>query len=231
VSPGIAVVIPARGGSVRIPRKNVKTFNGRPIVSWALDSCAKNPAIQQVAVSTDDPEITAVGLAHGATTIIDRPADLATDTAGTAPVIRHAIDELRLSDDALVVCLYPTATLTQALVEEALDLARQHPDRFVVSVGRHRSPHERSVEPREAGLMALSSTEHLLTRTQDLPQRYFDAGKLYVAKASVWKARDTMMEVPFVPFHLPDWATVDIDEPEDWAIAEALHRVFVLETS
>ena len=146
-------------------------------------------------------------------------------------MIRHAIDELDVEDDAVVMCLYPTATLTAVLVAEAIDLAVQHPDKFVITVGRHRSPHERSLEPRDGGLMSLSSTDELLTRTQDLPQRYFDAGKLYVAKASVWKARETMMEVPFVPFHLPDWAAVDIDEPEDWAIAEALHRVFVLETS
>jgi len=79
--------------------------------------------------------------------------------------------------------------------------------------------------------MSLSSTEHMLTRTQDLPQRYFDAGKLYIARVSVWKARATMMEAPFVPFYLPDWATVDVDEPDDWAVAEALHRVFVLERS
>ena len=79
--------------------------------------------------------------------------------------------------------------------------------------------------------MSLSSSEHMLTRTQDLPQRYFDAGKLYIARVSVWKARATMMEAPFVPFHLPDWATVDVDEPDDWAVAEALHRVFVLERS
>jgi N-acylneuraminate cytidylyltransferase len=227
----VVAIIPARGGSSRIPGKNSKEFNGRPIIAWPLETCSQVVAILQTVVSTDDQEIARIALDAGATSVIGRPTELATHTAGTAPVIRHAIDELNVDDDTVVMCLYPTATLTQALVEEALDLADQHPDRFVITVGRHRSPHERSVEPREAGLMALSSTEHLLTRTQDLPQRYFDAGKLYVAKASVWKARDTMMEVPFVPFHLPDWATVDIDEPEDWAIAEALHRVFVLETS
>jgi CMP-N-acetylneuraminic acid synthetase len=136
-----------------------------------------------------------------------------------------------VDDDTLVMCLYPTATLTPHLVSEALELAREHPDKFVVSVGRHRSPHERSLQRLEGDLMSLASPDHLLTRTQDLPQRYFDAGKLYVARASVWKARKTMMEKPFVPFHLPDWAAVDIDEPDDWPVAEALHRVFVLESS
>jgi N-acylneuraminate cytidylyltransferase len=231
MSADVVAIVPARGGSSRISRKNSKEFNGRPIITWPLDACSQVVAISQTVVSTDDQEIARIARDAGATSVIDRPADLATDTAGTAPVIRHAIDELQVSDDTFVMCLYPTATLTAVLVEEAIDLADQHPDKFVITVGRHRSPHERSLNPREGGLMSLGSTDHLLTRTQDLPQRYFDAGKLYVARASVWKVRETMMEVPFVPLHLPDWATVDIDEPEDWAVAEALHRVFVLETS
>ena len=230
MSASTVVVIPARGGSVRIPRKNIGLFNGRPVISWAIDSCQHDSTIDVVAVSTDDEEIAEVSLSSGASTIM-RPANLASDEAGTAPVIKHAIDELGVDDDTLVMCLYPTATLTPHLVSEALELAREHPDKFVVSVGRHRSPHERSLQRLEGDLMSLASPDHLLTRTQDLPQRYFDAGKLYVARASVWKARETMMEKPFVPFHLPDWAAVDIDEPDDWAVAEALHRVFVLESS
>ena len=231
MSADVVAIIPARGGSSRISRKNSKEFNGRPMIMWPLDACGEVDAISHTVVSTDDQEIARIARDAGATSVIDRPAELATGTAGTAPVIRHAIEELAVSDDTVVMCLYPTATLTAVLVEEAIDLADQHPDKFVITVGRHRSPHERSLNPREGGLMSLGSTDHLLARTQDLPQRYFDAGKLYMARASVWKVRETMMEVPFVPFHLPDWATVDIDEPEDWAVAEALHRVFVLETS
>ena len=231
MSADVVAIIPARGGSTRIPRKNAKVFNGRPIIAWPLEACRALDAISHRVVSTDDEELARIARDSGATTVIDRPAELATDMAGTAPVIKHAIDEVGVDDDTLVMCLYPTATLTPRLVSEALELAREHPDKFVVSVGRHRSPHERSLQRLEGDLMSISSPNHLLTRTQDLPQRYFDAGKLYVARASVWKARETMMEKPFVPFYLPDWAAVDIDEPDDWAVAEALHRVFVLESS
>jgi pseudaminic acid cytidylyltransferase len=227
----VVAIIPARGGSLRIPRKNAKDFNGKPIIAWPLEACGALDAISQIVVSTDDDGLARISRDSGATTVIDRPAELATASAGTAPVIKHAIDVLGVDADTLVMCLYPTATLTPNLVLEALDLSREHPDKFVVSVGRHRSPHERSLQRLEGDLMSLASTDHLHTRTQDLPQRYFDAGKLYVARASVWKARETMMEKPFVPFHLPDWATVDIDELDDWAVAEALHRVFVLESS
>jgi len=231
MSADVVAIIPARGGSTRIPRKNSRDFNGRPMIAWPLEACNAIDAISHRVVSTDDEELARIARDSGATLVIDRPAELATNTAGTAPVIKHAIDELDVDDDTLVMCLYPTATLTPHLVSEVLELAREHPDKFVVSVGRHRSPHERSLQRLEGDLMSLASTDHLLTRTQDLPQRYFDAGKLYVARASVWKARETMMDKPFVPFYLPDWAAVDIDEPDDWPIAEALHRVFVLESS
>ena len=231
MSADVVAIIPARGGSTRIPRKNAKDFNGKPIIAWPLEACMALDAISHRVVSTDDEELARIAGDSGATTVIDRPAELATDTAGTAPVIKHAIDELGVDDDTLVICLYPTATLTPPLVLEALELEGEHPDKFVVSVGRLRSPHERSLQWLEGDLMSLASPDHLLTRTQDLPQRYFDAGKLYVARASVWKARKTMMEKPFVPLYLPDWAAVDIDEPDDWAVAEALHRVFVLESS
>ena len=231
MSADVVAIIPARGGSTRIPRKNAKVFNGKPIIAWPLEACKALDAISHCVVSTDDEELARIARDSGATTVIDRPAELATDMAGTAPVIKHAIDEVGVDDDTLVMCLYPTATLTPHLVSETLELAREHPDKFVVSVGRHRSPHERSLQRLGGDLMSLASPDHLLTRTQDLPHRYFDAGKLYVARASVWKARETMIEKPFVPFHLPDWAAVDIDEPDDWPIAEALHRVFVLESS
>lgn len=228
---GVQAIIPARGGSSRIPRKNAKHFNGRPILAWPITVCRELDSIAQTIVSTEDSELAQIARDSGATSVINRPSALATDTAGTAPVIKHAIDELGLVDDTLVMCLYPTATLTPEIIHQALELALHHPDTFVVTVGRHRSPHERSLQRVDGELMALASTDYLLTRTQDLPQRYFDAGKLYIARASVWKARETMMEEPFVPFYLPDWAAVDIDERDDWAVAEALHRVFVLESS
>ena len=175
----LVAVVPARGGSTRIPRKNARDFNGRPMISWPIEACKALGAISHRVVSTDDEELARIARESGATMVINRPAELATDTAGTAPVIKHAIDELGVDDDTLVMCLYPTATLTSHLVSEALELAREHSDRFVVSVGRHRSPHERSLQRLEGDLMTLASPEHLLTRTQDHPQRYIYDGKLY----------------------------------------------------
>ena len=223
------IIIPARGGSKRIPRKNVKIFNGAPIIHWTISAAMEVVQAPNVIVSTEDTEVAAVATAAGANAPFIRPLDLADDHVGTAPVIVHALDTMAVADDTLVMCLYPTAVLSPALVTQALMAGRDHVDDFVVSLGRHRSPLERAVGRIPDGKMGLLDQRALLSRTQDLPQRFFDAGKLYVARAAVWRSRSTMMSKPFVPFFLPDWASVDIDEPSDWLVAEAMHRVFVLE--
>lgn len=222
------MVLPARAGSQRIPGKNTRAFNGLPMITWPISSCLGSAKTASVVVSTDSEDIAKVARDAGANKILMRPGFLATNTAGTAPVIVHAIDELELPDEDLVVCVYPTAAITTELYENALKLAVENPDQFVISVGRHRSPFERSLKPLGDGRMELESYDHVDTRTQDLPNRFFDAGKLYIAKARLWRSQTTMMSAPFIPFHLPPWAAVDLDEPDDWLLAEALHRVFVV---
>ena len=225
----VTVIVPARGGSTRIPRKNIAPFNGEPMISWPIRAAVAAQGIDRVIVSSDDDEITQIALKTGAEAPFVRPGELATDHAGTAPVIVHAIDALGLTDDHLVMCLYPTAAVTPGLLEEAIHLSRENPEHFVISVGRHRSPLERSLVSRSKGTMEIDDPSFLLSRTQDLPPRFFDAGKFYVAPAGLWRSRETMMSEPFIPMLLPDWASVDIDEADDWPIAEALHRIFVLE--
>lgn len=228
MSPTVAV-IPARGGSTRIPRKNIADFNGSPMIAWAIQAALSSGRCDRVVVSTDDTDIADVARDHGAEVPFMRPVDLASDIAGTAPVIRHALEELTLGDDTTVVCLYPTAAIPGSILSKALDTAVEHPQQFLISVGRHRSPLERALVSTSEGALRIQAPAHLLTRTQDLPVRYFDAGKFYVAPASLWRSHETMMASPFQPFFLPEWASVDIDEPEDWPVAEALHRAFVLD--
>ena len=223
------IIIPARGGSTRIVRKNVKIFNGAPMIHWPISAALACVSAENVIVSTEDREIAEVAVSAGASVPFTRPAELADDHAGTAPAIVHALDVLEIADDTAVMCLYPTAPIPSSTLAKAMALAEEHPDDFVMSLGRHRSPHERSVVPGGEGRMVLADSTALLSRTQDLPQRYFDAGKFYVASAATWRSRTTMMAEPFVPFFLPDWATIDMDEPDDWPVAEALHRAFVLE--
>ena len=228
---GITAIIPARGGSTRVPRKNVKPFNGQAMVSWPIQAALASAFIDRVVVSTDDDEIARVAIASGAEVPFTRSEELSSAHAGTAPVIVHAIDELGIADSDVVMCLYPTAPVPVFVLDEAIKVAMEHPEHFTISVGRHRSPLERALGALGDGFMAIESTQSLLARTQDLPQRFFDAGKFYLASAGVWRAQETMMSGPFVPYYLPDWASVDMDEPDDWPIAEALHRAFVLEAS
>ena len=228
---GVQVVIPGRGGSIRIPGKNLLPFNGAPMIQWPIRAALDAESVDAVMVSTDSEKIAQVSKKSGAEVPFTRPTELANDTAGTAPVILHALAEQKVPDEQLVMCLYPTAPITSSMIDEAVSLARKHPDDMVISVGRHRSPLERSLVAAEGGKMALENLSALFSRTQDLPQRFFDAGKFYVATAKIWRERETMMAKPFVPMLLPDWASVDMDEPDDWAVAEALHRAFVLNAS
>jgi pseudaminic acid cytidylyltransferase len=223
------VIIPARGGSTRIPGKNIREFNAKPMIAWPIEAALSSVA--RVVVSTDDPEIAEVATRYGAEVPFSRPGDLATNEAGTAPVIRHAIEYLGVADSTQVICLYPTAALGETLLREAIQCGVENPDTFTITVGRHRSPLERALAPVQDGKLGIVNPDFLFTRTQDLPTRYFDAGKFYGATATLWLSQDTMMSKPFTPYFLPEWAAVDIDEEPDWLVAEALHRAFGLKGS
>ncbi|MFT6973284.1 MAG: pseudaminic acid cytidylyltransferase [Pontimonas sp.] len=225
---GTTVIIPARGGSSRIPGKNIRDFNSHPMIHWPITAALGSRGVDSVVVSTDSEEIAGIARQAGASVPFMRPSRLADAHAGTAPVVVHALEEMAIADDAMVACVYPTAAVTAAIIDEAIALSVSHPEDFVITVGRHRSPWERSLTQDATGMMALENAVALHARTQDLPQRFFDAGKIYVAHAHTWRERDTMMAAAFVPLLVPDWASVDMDEPEDWPIAEALHRAFVL---
>lgn len=223
-------IIPARGGSQRIPRKNISTFNGKPMIEWPIVSALESGVFTRVIVSTDDAEIAETAKQAGAEIPFLRPSSLGGNEVGAAAVVHHAIKTLCLDPSVAVMNLYPTSPLTHNLLRSAVEDFRKDSSRFLISVGRYRTPVERSLSL-SAGLMSHRQKSSIHTRSQDLPESYFDAGKFHIATASVWQRSETMMADPFVPFFLPAWATVDIDEPEDWLIAEALHKVFVLESS
>lgn len=229
-SSGTVAIIPARGGSERIPRKNIAIFNGKPMIEWPIASALASGAFTRVIVSTEDPEIAEIAKQAGAEIPFLRPNDLGGNEVGAAAVVLHAIQTLCLAPGVAVMNLYPTSPLTPNLLRSAVADFRKDSSRFLISVGRYRTPVERALSL-SAGLMSHQQKSSMLMRSQDLPDSYFDAGKFHIATASVWRRSETMMADPFVPFFLPAWATVDIDEPEDWLIAEALHKVFVLESS
>jgi pseudaminic acid cytidylyltransferase len=215
-------IIPARGGSKRIPRKNVRPFHGKPMIGYAIDAARSSGVFDDIVVSTDDEEIAEVARRLGARTPFVRPAALADDHTPTVPVIAQAIGALREAGHPVdaVCCLYPGVPLLRAgdLVD-GLSLLR--PGRYAFPVVPFPSPIQRALRRAPDGSTAPFWPEHAATRTQDLEPAFHDAGQFYWGHADTWLAGKSL-HGHAVTLVLPASRVVDIDTPEDWARAEAL---------
>lgn len=220
-------IIPARGGSKRIPRKNVRDFAGKPMIGYAIEAAQACDAIERVVVSTDDEEIAAIADALGAELPFRRPQALADDLTPTVPVIAHAITACRELewDVSHVCCIYPGVPFIRtADLEAALRLLGEHGDEgYVFPVAGFPSPIQRALKRDKDGTVAPFDPRHAGTRTQDLTPAYFDAGQFYWAAADTWLT-DTPIHSDGRAIVLPEWRVVDIDTPEDWDRAEVLYR-------
>lgn len=220
-------VIPARGGSKRIPRKNVKPFAGRPMIGWAIAAARDSGVFDRFVVSTDDEEIAAIARAEGAEVPFMRPAALADDHAGTAPVIVHAMDEVARQGVApqLVCCIYPCVPLLAAQdLAGALSLLEDSDAGFVFPVLAFASPVQRAMRRDAQGAVQPMFPEHVNTRSQDLPPAYHDAGQFYWGRADAWRSGRSPHEGGR-SIVVPASRAVDIDTPDDWALAEAIFAV------
>lgn len=216
-------IIPARGGSKRIPRKNIRDFAGRPMIGYAIGAAREAGVFDRIVVSTDDAEIAAVAKEQGAELPFMRPPELSNDTAGTVPVIQHAMQALDCPADAQVCCIYPGVPLLQAQVlREALDLLQTTGCDFVFPVLEFPSPVQRALTRDADGSTRSMFPEHADTRTQDLTPAYHDAGQFYWGTAAAWRSGRSP-HLGARTLVLPPWAAVDIDTPDDWARAEALY--------
>ncbi|WP_308916538.1 pseudaminic acid cytidylyltransferase [Jannaschia sp. LMIT008] len=217
-------VIPARGGSKRVPRKNVRPFAGRPMIEWSIAAALESGVFDRVAVSTDDPEIAEVARAAGAHVPFARPAALADDHTPTIPVIRHAIEALDAGAGP-VCCLYATAPFVRAAdLAAGLALLRRSGARFVLPVATFPFPVQRAVTLRRDGRMEMLHPEHALTRSQDLPETWHDAGQFYWGTRDAWFGEAPLIGPDSAALPLPRHRVQDIDTPEDWDRAEALFR-------
>jgi pseudaminic acid cytidylyltransferase len=217
-------IIPARGGSKRIPRKNIRDFAGRPMIGYAIGAARESGVFDRIVVSTDDDEIAAIAKEQGAEVPFMRPPELSNDTAGTVPVLQHAMRALHCPADAEVCCIYPGVPLLQAKVlGEALDLLHTSGCDFVFPVLEFPSPVQRALTRDADGRTRSMFPEHADTRTQDLTPAYHDAGQFYWGTAAAWQSGRSP-HLGARTLVLPSWAAVDIDTPDDWARAEALFR-------
>ncbi len=221
-------VIPARGGSKRIPRKNIKEFCGKPIIAYSIESAINSNCFEQVVVSTDDEEIAEVARQYGATVPFIRPADLADDFSTTSVVIKHAIDWFTSNgytvDD--VCCLYATAPfITKEIISQAHELSKENPNGFCISVGKFPYPIQRALRMDEFNRLDMINQREALTRSQDVAESYHDAGQFYWGKASSFASEKQFFSGDSVAFVLPHYLVNDIDTEDDWILAEVMRGV------
>ncbi len=218
---GAIAILPARGGSKRIPRKNIKEFHGRPAIGWPIEAARGTALFSRVVVSTDDTEIVDVITRLGAEAPFLRDADLSNDYAGTTEVVRDAVMRLGLSADTPVCCIYPTALfVTSADLADGLAKLYDGAD-WVMSVGEYATPIDRAYRL-EGGRMVPRQPEMMPKRSQDLAPAYFDAGQFYWARAGKWLDPKARIWDGAAGVVLPSERAVDIDTPDDWARAERL---------
>jgi N-acylneuraminate cytidylyltransferase len=216
-------IIPARGGSKRIPRKNLMPFDGVPMIVRSIHLALDSGLFERVVVSTDDAEIAEVAQAHGADVPFLRPAELADDFAGTAAVIVHALQQLPGFDYAC--CVYATAPLLQArYLRQGLDLLEQHADKsFAFSVSSFGFPVQRALTLDGQGALTALYPEFRNTRSQDLPEAFQDAGQFYWGRSDAWLRGEVIFSPASLPVIVPRHLVQDIDTPEDWKRAEYLY--------
>lgn len=223
-------VIPARGGSKRIPRKNIREFCGKPMIAWSIAAARDSHCFDRILVSTDDAGIADLARAYGAEAPFVRPPDLSNDQATTVPVIAHAIGWQATHGSAAdwVCCLYATAPFVQAedlraglhllQAEVALD--------YVFTCAHYPAPIQRALTLNTLGRVVMFNPEHELTRSQDLAPAFHDAGQFYWGKAQSFLQERQIYSAVSKPLLLPRWRAQDIDTPEDWTQAELLFKTY-----
>jgi pseudaminic acid cytidylyltransferase len=222
----IAAVIPARGGSKRIPRKNIKAFAGRPMVSYAISVALESGLFDLVAVSSDDDEILDLACSLGAF-VLRRPAELADDFTPTVPVIAHAIHALEPDHGALhpVCCIYPAVPLLRSSdIAEAKALLDSTDAPYAFPIVEFPTAIQRALRLDSDRALSPFFPEFTETRTQDLPPAYHDAGQFYWGRRDAWLSQLSIHKNGR-GLIVPSWRAVDLDTPDDWRRAELMQRV------
>ena len=214
-------IIPARGGSKRIPKKNIKFFHGQPLIAYSIKAAQESGLFDKIVVSTDDEEIANVAQSYGAE-VLKRPKELADDFTGTGAVVEHTLSIYKGYNFCCTI--YATAPLLQAkYLYEGLEKLQNSDAVMAFSVTSMPFPIQRTFKIKE-GRCEMFTPEYFSTRSQDLEEAYQDAGQFYWEKVGV-----KMNDIPFgrdsIPIILPRHMVQDIDTLEDWKRAELMYRV------
>ena len=215
-------LIPARGGSKRIKKKNIKLFNGKPIIGWVIEAIKASKCFSKIIVSTDCKETASVSETFGAEIPFLRPKNISDDFSGLIPVVRHAIEFFNEKKVTLktIAMIYPTAPFLSPRDLKA-GISLMHGTDFVVSVTSFNYPIQRALVLTDNDkYVTMDKKEYYQTRSQDLDTMYHDAAHFVIGKNAAWKEK-----VPFIsgrtrPIFIPRIRVQDIDEEEDWKEAE-----------
>jgi len=221
-------LIPARGGSKRIPRKNIREFCGKPMIAYPIQAARDSGLFDAVIVSTEDDEIATVAERHGASVPFRRPLELADDYVATIPVVQHAIRTLeeQVSRFDYVCVLYATTPMVVAedlvlgwktFVESGAD--------FAFTACKFSSPIQRAFKIAGNGRVEMFFPEHYESRSQDLEQAYHDAGQFYWGTKTAFLSETRIFSEKAAPIVLPRFKVQDIDTEEDWIMAEMLSKI------
>lgn len=218
-------IIPARGGSKRIPRKNIKLFHGLPVIAYAIKAAKESGVFNDVFVSTDDEEIAEVAESFGAVIPWMRPKSLSDDHATTVSVIQDAVNKLKYSLNELeyVCCIYPATPLLQpTYISQGLQILKNGEWDFVFSASRAETPPERFFSLDSVNGVEMHFPENKETRTQDFLPSYHDAGQFYFGRTSSWESGLQIFSNRSTIIEIPRGLSVDVDTLDDWHYAEHL---------
>lgn len=221
-------IIPARGGSKRIPRKNIKLFHGKPMIAYSIETAKASGCFDKIIVSTDDQEIADVAREYGADVPFLRPSDIADDHATTLDVLQHAVNwcEDNLGNIDYVCCIYATAPFIQVQdLQSGLALVQEPEVEYAFSATSFPFPIQRAIKLSEKGEVAMFEPENALVRSQDLEEAYHDAGQFYWGSVNAFKSKLGIFGSYSRVVLLPRKRVQDIDTLEDWELAEALFSV------
>lgn len=222
-------IIPARGGSKRIPRKNVRQFVDRPLIAYSIEAAQKSGLFQRVIVSTEDKDIADVACQYGADVPFIRPSELAGDYSSTFDVMAHATQWVREHHRGcrFICCLYATAPFVhERYLRLGLERLRSDPNaNYAYSITEYGFPAQRSVRFSADGYVVPWLPENMAKRSQDLESLYHDAGQFYWGRITAFAEQTNFFGEASVGVVLPRYRVVDIDTEEDWTMAEVQFQV------
>ena len=223
-------IIPARGGSKRIPGKNIKLFAGKPLIAYSIEAAIMSAEFTKVIVSTDSQAVADIAISYGADVPFVRPEFLSGDHVGTGPVTKHAIEycSQHFFEPTFCCCIYATAPfLTSHFLKKGIrSLIEQKEKAYAFSVSSFPFPVQRALKRSSKGVMPMYP-EHIAKRSQDLEEAYHDAGQFYWGRTSAYLQKKTMFGEHSIPIVLPRHLVQDIDTPEDWQRAELMYQAYI----